>query len=109
MMASRSPRTRTPTPRPASAGSPRRGWPRWRSPTRTARWWPNSAGSSAAAREPESRRRPMSSPWQYALTVGPLGFYLWVLAVWQSGRRPRVVRGLVDFALLAAGLGGVVL
>jgi hypothetical protein len=48
----------------------------------------------------------MASPWQYALTVGPLGFYLWVLAVWQSGRHPRVVRGLVDFGLLAFGVGG---
>lgn len=49
----------------------------------------------------------MASPWQYALTVGPLGFYLWVLALWQSDRHPRVVRGLVDFALLAFGVGGL--
>jgi hypothetical protein len=49
----------------------------------------------------------MTGPWHYALTVGPLGFYLWVLAFWQSGRHPRVVNGLVDFALLAFGLGGV--
>ena len=49
----------------------------------------------------------MTSPWQYALTVGPLGFYLWVLALWQSDRHPRVVRGLVDFGMLAFGIGGV--
>lgn len=49
----------------------------------------------------------MSSPWQYALTVGPLGFYLWVLALWQSDRHPRVVRGLVDFGMLAFGIGGL--
>jgi len=49
----------------------------------------------------------MSTPWQYALTVGPLGFYLWVLAVWQSDGRPRVVRGPVDFGMLAFGVGGL--
>ncbi len=49
----------------------------------------------------------MTGPWQYALTVGPLGFYLWVLAVWQGARHPRVVRGSVDFGLLAFGLGGL--
>jgi hypothetical protein len=49
----------------------------------------------------------MASPWQYLLTVGPLGVYFWVLAVWQSGPRPRVVRGLVDFGLFAFGVGGV--
>jgi len=49
----------------------------------------------------------MTGPWQYALTVGPLGVYLWVLGLWQSERHPRVVRGLSDFALLAFGVGGV--
>jgi hypothetical protein len=49
----------------------------------------------------------MTSPWQYALTVGPLGVYLWVLASWQGGRHPHVVRGLTDFVLLAFGVGGV--
>ena len=49
----------------------------------------------------------MTSPWQYALTVGPLAFYLWLLALWQSGRHPRVVRGLVDFGWLAFGVGGL--
>lgn len=49
----------------------------------------------------------MPPSWQYALTVGPLGFYLWVLALWQSGRHPRVVRGPVDAGLLAFGVGGV--
>lgn len=49
----------------------------------------------------------MSSPWLYALTVSPLGFYLWMLAVWHSERHPRVVAGSVDFTLLATGLGGL--
>ena len=49
----------------------------------------------------------MSNPWLYALTVAPLSFYLWVLALWHSGRHPRVVSGPADFALLAAGVGGV--
>jgi hypothetical protein len=49
----------------------------------------------------------MSSPWLYALTVGPLGFYLWTVALWHSHRHPRVVNGLVDYALLVFGLGGV--
>ena len=49
----------------------------------------------------------MSSPWLYALTVSPLGFYLWMLAIWHSERHPRVVDGSVDFALLATGLGGL--
>ena len=50
----------------------------------------------------------MSPSIQYVLTVGPLGFYLWLIAFWQSGRRPRVVSGLVDFTLLAFGVGGVI-
>ena len=49
----------------------------------------------------------MSSPIQYALTIGPLGFYLGMLAFWNSGRHPRVVSGLLDFALLACALGGI--
>jgi hypothetical protein len=49
----------------------------------------------------------MSSPWLYALTVGPLGFYLWVLGLWHSYRHPKVVAGLLDFTLLALGVGGL--
>ncbi len=49
----------------------------------------------------------MSPFWQYALTVGPLGVYLWVVAFWQGGRHPRVVRGPVDSGMLAFGVGGV--
>src|SRR5436190_21041662 len=48
----------------------------------------------------------MASPWDYVLTVGPLGVYLGVVGYWQGGRCPRVVRGLVDFGLLAFGVGG---
>src|SRR5438309_1399111 len=69
---------------------------------RTARSSTRWRGSS-----PPTSERPMNGPWQYALTVGPLGFYLWVLGLWQSGRRPHVVRGLTDFTLLAFGVGGV--
>ena len=50
----------------------------------------------------------MSNPWLYALTVGPLGLYLWVLGLWHSYRHPKVVTGLVDFALLTFALSGVV-
>jgi hypothetical protein len=49
----------------------------------------------------------MTSPWLYALTVGPLGFYLWTLALWHSYRHPRVIAGLIDYALLVLGIGGV--
>jgi hypothetical protein len=49
----------------------------------------------------------MDSPWLYALTVGPLGFYLWAIALWHSDRHPRVVPGLLDYTLLALGVGGV--
>jgi hypothetical protein len=49
----------------------------------------------------------VNSPWLYALTVGPLGFYLWTIALWHSAQHPRVVSGLVDYCLLALGVGGV--
>jgi len=44
---------------------------------------------------------------QVALTVGPLAFYLAVLAAWHGGRHPRVVSGPLDFGLLAVGVGGL--
>ena len=50
----------------------------------------------------------MSLSLQYLLTVGPLGFYLWIVAFWHSGNRPRVVNGLLDFTLLTLGVGGVI-
>jgi hypothetical protein len=49
----------------------------------------------------------MSNPILYALAFGPLGFYLWMLAVLQSGTRPRLVSGLIDFTMLAFAIGGV--
>ena len=49
----------------------------------------------------------MPNPWQYALMVGPLGFYFWAVAVRNGGRRPVVVSGLVDHVLLCFGIGGV--
>jgi hypothetical protein len=51
----------------------------------------------------------MTSPAQLALMVTPLAGYLYLLAIWQAGRHPRVVAGSVDLWLLALGLGGVVL
>ncbi len=50
----------------------------------------------------------MSAPVRMALALGPLAAYFFVLGVWQSGRRPRVVSGSLDFALLSAGLGCLV-
>lgn len=49
----------------------------------------------------------MSLPMQVALTVGPLACYFYVVGVWQSGRRPRVVSGPLDFAVLAFGVAGL--
>ena len=49
----------------------------------------------------------MSLPMQVALTIGPLACYFYVVGVWQSGRHPRVVRGPVDFAVLAFGVSGL--
>src|SRR6516165_2656550 len=64
--------------------------------------------SNDASRPEGTLPRPvMTSPLQYALMVGPLAFYLWLLACWNSGRSPRVVSGLVDHALLVFGVGGV--
>ena len=50
----------------------------------------------------------MSLPLQVALTVAPLACYFYVIGVWQSARRPRVVAGPVDFAILAFGVVGLV-
>ncbi len=49
----------------------------------------------------------MSLPMQVALTIGPLACYFYVVGVWQSGRHPRVVRGPVDFGVLAFGVSGL--
>jgi hypothetical protein len=50
----------------------------------------------------------MTSPLQLVLTVVPLAAYLYLLAIWQAGRHPRVVKGVVDVSLLALGVGGLV-
>jgi hypothetical protein len=50
----------------------------------------------------------MSTPIQFALAVGPLAFYFYLLAIWQGGRHPRVVPGFWDSILLALGVGGLV-
>lgn len=49
----------------------------------------------------------MTGPLQVLLMAGPLAFYLYVLAIWQGGARPRVVSGAVDAALLSVGIGGL--
>lgn len=48
--------------------------------------------------------------WQTALLMAaPLALYLGLLACWHGGRRPVVISGPADVALLSFGLGGVVL
>jgi len=49
----------------------------------------------------------MNSAVLLALMFGPLAIYLYVIAVWQSGRSPRVVSGPLDFSLLLFGVGGL--
>jgi hypothetical protein len=51
----------------------------------------------------------MAYHWQYAVAVGPLALYFFVLAIWHGGRYPRVVSGAADFLWLAFGVGGLVL
>jgi hypothetical protein len=51
----------------------------------------------------------MRTAAQLAMMVGPLTVYLYVIAVWQSGRRPHIVAGPVDFVWLLFGLSGLVL
>jgi hypothetical protein len=50
----------------------------------------------------------MSPALQVALAIGPLAAYFGLLGLLQSLRRPTVVPGTIDFALLAGGLGGLV-
>jgi hypothetical protein len=51
----------------------------------------------------------MTSPVQLALMVTPLAVYLYLLALWQAGRHPRVFSGGADVWFLALGLSGLVL
>ncbi|HEV3120923.1 MAG TPA: hypothetical protein VGY53_03435 [Isosphaeraceae bacterium] len=51
----------------------------------------------------------MSGAVQLALAIGPLATYVYIVAAFHSGRRPRVVSGLVDYLLLLFGLSGLVL
>src|SRR5438105_4809609 len=67
---------------------------------------PHRAGAAPRGR---LTRRSMTSPVQLALMVTPLAVYLYLLAVWQAGRHPRVVSGRLDVWLLALGLGGLAL
>src|SRR6266496_3436409 len=50
----------------------------------------------------------MTGQLPLSLAVAPLATYLFVLSLWHGGRHPRVVSGPADFALLAFGLGGLV-
>jgi hypothetical protein len=50
----------------------------------------------------------MTGQLPLSLAVAPLATYLFVLSLWHGGRHPRIVSGLADFALLAFGLGGLV-
>ena len=50
----------------------------------------------------------MTPAMQIALTATPLAAYFYALGVFHSGRRPRMVAGPFDVALLAIGVGGLV-
>ncbi|CAN5789835.1 hypothetical protein BH23PLA1_BH23PLA1_22690 [soil metagenome] len=49
----------------------------------------------------------MTAAAQIALMVGPLAAYFAMQGLWQVGRRPRVVSGVVDYYLLAIGIGAL--
>jgi hypothetical protein len=51
----------------------------------------------------------MTGPLQLVVALVPLALYLYLLAIWQAGRRPRVLRGATDVVLLAAGVWGLIL
>ena len=50
----------------------------------------------------------MTPAMQIALSATPLAAYFYYLGVLHGGKRPRLVSGPVDVALLAVGLGGLV-
>ena len=50
----------------------------------------------------------MSGSLRMILALGPLVAYFFTLAVWTSGKRPRVVTGTLDYALLSFGIGGLI-
>jgi hypothetical protein len=50
----------------------------------------------------------MTPAMQIALTATPLAVYFYALGVFHSGRRPRLIAGPIDVAMLAFGLGGLV-
>ena len=51
----------------------------------------------------------MPTSIQYVLMAGPVAVYCALLSTWHGGRRPKVVAGAVDVALLGFGLGGLIL
>ncbi|MDX2035472.1 MAG: hypothetical protein SFX72_02380 [Isosphaeraceae bacterium] len=44
-----------------------------------------------------------------AIMLEPLAIYLYILGIWQSGLRPKIVSGKLDHALLVFGLSGIVI
>src|SRR5580692_8846780 len=45
---------------------------------------------------------------QIVLALSPLAIYFLILGAWQSGRDPQVVPGMLDYGLLAFGVGGLI-
>jgi hypothetical protein len=75
---------------------------------------PDLIRSGSIRLDPAPPRRPltgerMTSPVQLVLTIVPLASYLYLLAIWQAGRYPRVIPGAFDVSLLALGVGGLAL
>jgi hypothetical protein len=50
----------------------------------------------------------MTTELQIVLTAAPLACYFYLLGVFHSGKRPRMITGPVDSGLLTLGLGGLV-
>jgi hypothetical protein len=51
----------------------------------------------------------MSEAIQLGLMLAPLAVYFYVLGIWHSSRRPRVIRGSTDYGMLVFGLSGLIL
>ncbi len=49
----------------------------------------------------------MTGSVRLALALVPLATYFFVLGSWQSGRKPKMVAGPIDFGLLSFGLGNL--
>jgi hypothetical protein len=51
----------------------------------------------------------MGAHWQNALASAMFALYLFILATWHGGSRPRMVSGFRDIAMLTFGIGGLLL